>query len=263
MKIEELEENGSPVTDYLNDLTRVVFRFESQIQYGSAARIAGKAMVEGLAHDLKNPLAVLHSCCQFLSEDKKLTSRSKENVQWMKENIEKANKLISQFLAFGRVRLTFQPIDINECIRKAWEITLLHNGNHKILFHSQLAEALPEVFGDYEKIEGAFFNLFQNALEAVSEVSPAGKVTAETRFLSPRNMVEVGIMDNGPGIPAKIREKVFRPYFTTKKTGKGLGLYLTKHFIQHHKGEISIKNRPGGGTRVSLRLPVFPEPEQP
>ena len=249
--------------DFFNDLIRVIFQFESQLRYGATARIAGKAMVEGLAHDLKNPLAVVHSCCQFLSADKKLTSRAKENVQWMRENIDKANKLISQFLAFARISLTFQPIDIHECIRKAWEITLLSNGNHEIFFHSQLAENLPAVFGDYEKIERIFRNLFLNAVEAVSRVSPEGRVTAGTHFLSSRNMVEANILDNGPGIPEKIQGKVFRPYFTTKKTGKGLGLYITQHFVQQHKGEISIENRPEGGTKVSVRLPVFLEPKNP
>lgn len=242
---------------------RLIFQLESQLRYGATARITGKAMVEGLAHDLKNPLAVIHSCCQFLSEDKKLTPRAKENVQWMEENIEKANKLISQFLALARVSLTFQSIDINECIRRGWEITLLSNGNQKVLFDPQMAEDLPEVFGDYEKLERVFFNLLLNAVEAVSEVSPAGIVTAETRFLSSRSMVEVIITDNGPGIPEKIRGKTFRPYFTTKKTGKGLGLYITQHFVQEHKGEISIENRPEGGTKVTLRFPVFLKAEPP
>ena len=263
MKSEECVSKKPSSTDCLNDLIRIISHLERQVRHRSAARIAGKAMVEGLAHDLRNPLAVIHSCCQFLAEDKRLTRRAKENVQWIGENIDKANKLISQFLSFSRVCLTFQPIDINECIRKEWEMAIRRNGGPKVSFRCQLAEDLPEVFGDDEKIARVFFNLLQNAAEAVSEVSPEAIVTAETRFLPSRNMVEAIIMDNGPGIPEKIRGKIFRPYFTTKKTAKGLGLPITQHFVQQHKGEIDIENRLEGGTKATVRLPVFLSPERP
>jgi signal transduction histidine kinase len=164
-EIEDFRTKGSFSTDDLNDLIRFIFDLHSLLHYRATACITGKAMVEGLAHDLRNPLAVLHSCCQFLSEDKKLSSQAKENVQWMGENIAKVNKLISQFLSFSRVCLTFQPINMNELIRKEWEITILRTGNCQILFHTQLAEGLPEVFGDYEKIERVLINLFVNAVE--------------------------------------------------------------------------------------------------
>jgi signal transduction histidine kinase len=259
-EIEDFRTKGSFSTDYLNELIRVIFQFENQLHYGATARITGKAMVEGLAHDLRHPLAVLHSCCQFLSEDKKLSSRAKENVQWMGENIAKVNKLISQFLSFSRVCLTFQPINMNESIRKEWEITILRTGNCQILFHTQLAEDLPEVFGDYEKIARVLSNLFLNAVEAVSGVSPEGIVTAHTCFLPSRNMVEVSIMDNGPGIPEKIRKKVFQPYFTTKKEGTGLGLHLSRHFVEEHQGEIFIDSVYKEGAKITVRLPVFMDP---
>ena len=177
----------------------------------------------------------------------------------IQENSEAATKLVNQFLAFAKVNLTFKSLNLNQLIKKAWKSAVLDSGDGKVSFKTHLAEDLPEILADPEKMERIFINLFLNAIQAASQTTPKAFITAQTKFLPEENSVEVLITDNGPGIPDEIREKIFTPFFSTKKEGTGLGLHLCSHFIHQHKGKIKIDNARQQGTRVLVTLPVTQE----
>jgi signal transduction histidine kinase len=177
----------------------------------------------------------------------------------IQENTEAATKLVNQFLAFAKVNLTFKSLNLNQLIKKAWQSAVLDSGDGQVSFKTHLAEDLPEILADPEKMERIFINLFLNAIQAVSQATSKGLITAQTKFLPGENSVEVLINDNGPGIPDEIRERIFTPFLTTKKEGTGLGLHLCSHFIHQHKGEIKIDQARGHGTKVWVKLPVTQE----
>jgi len=216
-------------------------------------------MVAGLAHDLRNPLAVISSCSQYCLEHESLPPVTRENIQMIWENSKKVSNLLNQFLNFSKVDLSFVPLDINQIIQKTWKLALLDKGSRfdqKICFHTHLAQNLPEVLGDPEKIERVFLNLFLNAIEAVWENSTKKQITAQSSLLSSRNMIEVKIIDNGMGISDNIREIIFTPFFTTKREGIGLGLHLCQYFVEQHQGEILIESTKPRKTEVTVRLPI-------
>ena len=238
---------------YVNELLGVIGRLEDKLQQNSNAAIVGKTMVAGLVHDLRNPVAVINSCAQFCLENEKLTPVTQEYLQMVQENSKKVATMLNHFLEFSKVRLSFKSVNLNQIIQKTWRSAI---GLHRAAFESDLAEDLPEIFGDPEKIERIFLNLFLNAIQAVSQDSLPGMVTVQTRLLQKENMAEVTIIDNGPGIPEEIQDRLFKPFFTTRKGGTGLGLHLCQYFVEQHKGKINLERAPKGGTKVTVRLPI-------
>jgi signal transduction histidine kinase len=264
--LEELEktpksdqEKINLLVQHINDLLAVIRKLEDQLQHTSDAGIVGRTMVAGLAHDLRNPMSVISSCAQFCLENEQLTPVTKDYLQMIQENSRAVNKMLNHFLEFSRANLTFKSVNLSQIIKKTWPLAIMDTGGREITFKERLAEDLPEVYGDPEKIERVFLNLFLNAAQAVSQNGAKGTVTVQTRFLRTQNMAEVNIIDNGPGIPTEIQEKIFDPFFTTKKEGTGLGLHLCQYFIDQHKGKIIIGKPREGGTKVTVKLPVTRE----
>ncbi len=255
----EDKEKSGLLAAHVNDLIGIIKDLEDQLEQKSNAGMVGKTMVAGLAHDLKNPLAVIKSCAQLCLDNSELDESTKQYLHMIQENTRAASMLVNQFLTFAKVNLTFKSLNLNQVIKKAWKSAVLDSGNGKVSFETHLAEDLPEIVADPEKIERIFINLFLNAIQAVSQASSKGLITTQTRFLPEENSVEVIITDDGAGIPDEIRRKIFTPFFTTKQRGTGLGLHLCSHFIQQHKGEINIDNAGGGGTKVLVKFPVGQE----
>ena len=207
----------------------------------------------GLAHELRNPLAVVSSCSQFCLENMKLERLVRENFEVIYRNSQRASKLISELLAFASTdRLERKEVDINDVLMSVLQMTRLEVDPSHVSFVRRLKTGLPEIMGDKEKLGQVFLNLIQNAIHAVSGV---GTIILETRLLDTDGMVEVSIIDNGSGIPEEYRGKIFDPFFTTKDGGTGLGLSICNSIIEQHQGGIRIKCGEDGGTRVSVTLP--------
>lgn len=249
-------EQFTALVSYITDLLGVIRRLEDQCRQTSDVRILGRTMVAGLAHDLRNPLAVIGSCAQFCLENEQLTAVTRQYLEMIRENSEEANKLLKHFLEFSKVNLSFKALNLNALITRAWEMAKLDARPQKITFQAHLAKDLPEFFGDPDKIERIFVNLFLNAIQAVSNNPGERAVTVTTCLLQSQDNVEVSIIDNGPGIPKDIREKLFTPFFTTKEGGTGLGLHICQHFVEEHKGRIVI-GQYRSGTKVTVTLPII------
>ena len=208
----------------------------------------------GLAHELRNPLAVVSSCSQFCLENMKLERLVRENFQVIYRNTQRATKLISELLAFARPNhLEHKEVDINEVLTSVLQMSKLEVDPSHVTFKWSLKKGLPKIMGDEEKLRQIFLNLIQNAIDAVSG---RGSITLGSRFLEMENMVEASVIDNGPGIPEDYREKIFDPFFTTKDGGTGLGLSVCHSIVEQHRGTIRVERVEEGGTLVSVRLPA-------
>lgn len=174
----------------------------------------------------------------------------------IQESSQKANSLLRQFLDFIKSGLNRQPTDIHELLFRAWEAARLDRKSARATLESRLGSDLPLIDADPEKLERVFINLFLNALGAVAS---GGRVIIQTRFLAPEKYIEVEVIDDGPGISTVDRDRVFEPFFTTRKDGVGLGLYLCKSFIEDHHGEITVDRGDAGGTKVTVKLPIVQE----
>jgi signal transduction histidine kinase len=175
----------------------------------------------------------------------------------IQESSHKANSLLAQFLDFVKSGLDRQSTDLNELLLRAWEIARLGAKSTGVNLESRLSPALPLILADPEKLERIFVNLFLNALQAVG---PGGRIAVQSQFQARGNFVQVDVTDDGPGIPLSRRNRLFEPFSSSRKDGIGLGLFLCQTFVRDHSGEITIDGGEGGGTKVTVKLPIDREP---
>ncbi len=208
----------------------------------------------GLAHELRNPLAVISSCAQFSLENLSTDRLVTENFQVIYRNSQKASNLINDLLAFSRPSdMEQKMLNINDIFLKMTDMARLEMTACRIIFENQLAPDLPLVCGDEEKLGQVFLNIMINAIQAVGG---KGIIIIKTAFHPNRRQVEAAVIDNGPGIPEEYRKRIFDPFFTTKDGGTGLGLSISFSIIQLHNGIILAEPNAGGGTRISVILPA-------
>jgi len=211
----------------------------------------------GLAHELRNPLAVISSCSQFCLDNMSLERPVRENFQVIYRNSQRASNLINDLLSFARPdQLKRKAVDINEVLTRMLGMAELEVDPSHVTFVRRLRRGLPKMMGDEEKLGQVFLNLIQNSIQTTSG---NGEIVLETGFIAPDNMVEVKVIDNGPGIPEDYRKRIFDPFFTTKDGGTGLGLSICHSIVEQHQGDISVECGEQGGTQVSVRLPVKQE----
>ncbi len=250
--VKSLWQDKPATLNFIRDLTR---RKKTEEAMARSEKLVSLGQLSaGLAHELRNPLAVISSCSQFCLENKELESLVKENFQVILRSSRRASNLISELLAFARPgQLEWKEVDLNEVIAKMLRIAELGVNTYHMTFSKRFQKGLPKIVCDEEKLGQVIVNLLQNAIQATAG---KGEIVLETACSVLRDRVEVNITDNGPGIPEEYRSRVFDPFFTTKDGGTGLGLSICHTIVDQHQGIISIECGEKGGARVSVTLPV-------
>ena len=239
--------------NFLRDISQQKRMEEMMIRSEKMASLG--QLSAGLAHELRNPLAVISSCAQFCLENMDLERPVSDNFQVIHRNSRKASKLISELLAFARPdSLNYKSVELNHLFERMLRMAKLETDPSHITFEARLEAGLPEIQGDEEKLGQVCLNLIQNAIQAISG---KGTITIETRWDRTADpMLELSVADNGPGIPPEHRKRIFDPFFTTKNSGTGLGLSICHAVVEQHHGEISFECGEKGGTRMAVKLPT-------
>jgi signal transduction histidine kinase len=165
------------------------------------------------------------------------------------KEVEVLKNLAQEFSSFAKMpEPTLKPTDLNETVRSILDLYVPTFEGLEL--ETSYAEPLPYVEADADQLRRVIGNIVKNAAEAMEG---AGRLTVTTSLIS--GMVRVGIADTGPGIPEEMKERIFDPYYTTKKHGTGLGLAMAYRIIQDHGGTISMETGPAGTTFfVDLRV---------
>jgi two-component system nitrogen regulation sensor histidine kinase NtrY len=136
-------------------------------------------------------------------------------------------------------------------------VALYRQAHQSLEFVLDLDGSIPKVDIDSSQMNRAVTNLLQNATTAILESnSPAKKITIRTSYDGDVHIARLDIIDTGPGIPKNVKERMFEPYFSTKKGGTGLGLVIVNRIISDHNGFIRVKDNEPKGTIFSIELPV-------
>src|SRR4030043_229419 len=225
------------------DLTQLK-ALEAQMELRSRLSSLGEISA-GIAHELRNPMAVIAGYTQLLS--KKADPSLKPTVDAITTEINVMKRIISDFLPFANpAELAISDVDLKKIIENCI-VTLVRERNN-IKVHLDI-EDLPVIKGDDILLRQAFTNLIQNAVEAM----PAGGDL--TIKYATSNLLDVMVSDTGPGIAEDMADKIFLPFFTTKDRGTGLGLSLVQKIIVSHGGSISVDSSKRGAT-FRIRLPL-------
>ncbi|HBO70082.1 MAG TPA: hypothetical protein DD658_08140 [Deltaproteobacteria bacterium] len=210
----------------------------------------------GVAHEIRNPLNFISLAVDHLDTlaDGKTPEAEREKEQvitGIKEEIQKLNELVTNFIMYGRpAEPQRTPVRLREIVEGVLQMASPRIQSQRIRVSSAFRDAPPQTV-DPDMIRRAVINLVGNAVDAMpggGELRVSGGPGEDGCYL-----LEFG--DTGGGIAESDRERIFEPYFTTKSTGLGLGLVLTRRIVESHGGGIVIDSEPGKGTRVVVRLP--------
>src|SRR5271155_5427552 len=219
-------------------------------------------MSAGLAHEIRNPLGVIKGSAEMLhqklGESNPLAS---ELAGYISSETNRLSALVTRFLDFARpLQAELAPQDITAVLDRALHsvsLSLTRKDEDLVRVERSYELNLPLVPLDESLGEQAFVNLIQNAYDAMSGGGGTLRLTAARANSANRVGVEVRVEDTGPGIPAELREQIFNPFVTTKKTGVGLGLSIVSTIIDGHHGVIRVETNKESGEPQGTRFVVF------
>jgi two-component system nitrogen regulation sensor histidine kinase GlnL len=248
----------------VRDISRIR-QLEAEVHRGETLAAAGR-MAIGLAHEIRNPLGAIRGAVQLLARELGAESRFGEYFSVLINEVDRVNRIIESLLDLGRpVTLALAPLNLHQLLERVALLTEEAARAQSVSIVRRYDPSLPPIRGDEDRLVQVFHNLVRNALDAMKS---GGHLTLATRVsLNPlfskvdvgagqRMMVEAQVIDDGPGIPPAIRDRVFDPFFTTREKGLGLGLALCHRIVEEHRGVIQIDSVEGRGTTVTCFLPV-------
>ncbi|MBI5067471.1 MAG: HAMP domain-containing protein [Deltaproteobacteria bacterium] len=213
-------------------------------------------LATGLAHEIKNPLAGLSGALELLAEDLAQAPRQAEVVAEMRHQVTRLTHTMESLLHFARPpKPQLRAADVNETLEKVLFLVSQQRRAAPVEVKAQLDRSLPRVHGDPAQLEQVLLNLCLNASQAM-----ASGGTLTVRSFAEEQRVTVEVQDTGPGIPDDVRPHIFKPFFTTKTEGNGLGLAISARIIAEHGGNIAYRCPPGGGTVFTITLNQAPVP---
>lgn len=237
-----------------------VFKYLVRLERSAmqSARIeAMGALAGGVAHELRNPLAIIRVLAEEVKSEQEPGSRSAQNASDIVAETKRLGEMVSHFLSLSRAPQKGEATsiaDLREEIERV--VQLVKKGAPATLrIGTELPMNAVRAKVDGQALRQVLLNLLLNAQEAIGEREGKIKVILSTR----RDVAEVTIQDNGPGIPKRELARVFEPFYSTKRTGTGLGLAICRSIVENFGGEIRLSSRQNEGTQVVMELPLAPK----
>jgi len=237
----------------LEDLTDIL-RAQKQTAWREVAR--------RIAHEIKNPLTPLALSAERIRRhlDRAAVPEAsslrviRQCVATISSSVETVHKLVNEFSTLARFPASKpQPSDINAIVNEA---LLMFDGRlDGIRVERFLAPDLPQAQADAEAIKRAIANLVDNAAESLNE-SLVKEIVISTTLMEERDAIEIVVADTGHGVTPEAKEKLFLPYFSTKRRGTGLGLAIVGRIVEDHRGSIRVEENSPVGSRFIVELPV-------
>jgi signal transduction histidine kinase len=234
---------------------------QAQAEARRAERLAALGQLSaGLAHEIRNPLGVIKGSAELLNQ--KVASSeplAQELAGYIYTEVNRLSALVGRFLDFARPsQLDLRPEDLPQVMEQSLKTVALQGATTKVQVHRDFAPDLPPVMIDRELCEQAFTNLLLNACEAMGEHGGELRIRMHPSASSDGVTTEVvlEIEDSGPGVPADLKEQIFNPFFTTKKTGVGLGLAIVSKIVDAHGGSLTLANSVGHGACFRMAFPA-------
>lgn len=208
-------------------------------------------LAAGLAHEIRNPLASIEGAADLLTPGAADDAMRAEFVEIIKKECRRLGRLLTEMLSFARPRPPqFESTDVESIIDSV--LTLVRASGHKqIEFRREVQAPLPAVECDAEQIKQVLLNLTMNAAQAMENVGEVAIAAARRN----ENVV-IEVKDQGPGISEENMDKIFSPFFTTKKSGTGLGLTVAQQIVMRHGGVLMVHPNQPRGAVFSILLPL-------
>lgn len=216
-----------------------------------------------VAHEVRNSLNFINLSidqirAKHAGSDERTARELQRNLRNIKDEISRLNQLVNDFLAVGRqAPPALAPCDLRASVEQAVALVEKQASRQAISITTDLTPDLPALYADSGQMKTCFLNILTNAVQAMPR---GGEIRVTGRRAGAGNgnpgSFQVRFADTGPGIPAEDRERVFAPYFSTKATGFGLGLAITRKIVEDHGGRIYVADSDGPGAVMVIELPL-------
>ena len=277
VRVSRMEDAEGGLVAILTDRTEVK---RAEVSARRKERLASLGELSaGVAHEIRNPLAGIGASAQLLSERLGADENHRRLVELILDEVARLDRIVESMLQFARPpepRLRLAPLEA--VLERALGLVAEDAETAGVRIDTEGAKDLPHIWIDPDQIEQVILNLVRNALQAMEE--SGGRLTVILRRVSrPRyvrmrsgrrredkagvapgegplqDWVELEVTDTGHGIPADELDRIFNPFYTTRKRGTGLGLAISEAIVREHGGMITVQSTPGHGTTVLLDLP--------
>jgi PAS domain S-box-containing protein len=242
-------------------LSELAQRQEEQLVHSTRLAELGE-MAAAISHELNQPLTGIRNFARnafyMIEQHVGSPEEIKSNLRLISEQVDRASKIIKQMRELTRKSdRHFVPVNINSTIRESVEFLVPQMKLSGVQVRLELSHEIPEILGDRIRLEQVFLNLLTNARQAMEDITERRLVIKTSLDEGSDYPIVIEIADTGKGFTAEETEKLFRPFFTTKKTGQGtgLGLSISLSIIREHKGTIEAVGEPGKGATFTIRLP--------
>jgi PAS domain S-box-containing protein len=251
------------------DITEVIEKETQLIQAGKMTTLG--VMAAGMAHEINQPLNVIQVCADFFLkmlnrgqkiEDEDLRSMANDIVT----NVERASGVIKHVRDFARQSEPVRSrVNINDPINDVFKVLGHQLKVHDVEVELDLDPDVPDIMAEHNRLEQVFINLVSNAIDAMDEKNNRPEISDKEKRLTIKSFAENGnvcikVTDTGIGMSEEVKNKIFEPFYTTKKVGKGtgLGISISYGIVQDYKGAIDIESAVGKGTTFTLKFPQAP-----
>jgi signal transduction histidine kinase len=209
-------------------------------------------LAAGLAHEIRNPLAGIAGVIEIIGRDLPATSPARAVVKDVRQEIAQINHILSDLLQTARPHPpAIRRSDLNTTVEHAVMLARQQALSKPITIELKKNSSIPEVEHDSDQIHQVLLNLMINSIQAIEG---RGKITVELD--NDEHWSTIAVTDTGRGIAPEHLPNIFRPFYTTKGNGTGLGLSLARRIVEEHRGHIDVSSLAGQGTRFVVTLPI-------
>ncbi len=227
-------------------------RIERQLLTAERLATAGQ-VAAGVAHEIGAPLTAISVAVDHMLQSRCNFCGGGEEMQVLLSQTDRIAKLARRLVNLAKpAGLVFTPTSANEVVEQATSLVQPQLGRHRIRLELELATDLPAIHADEAQLQQVLINLFLNAQRAMAESGGLLKVATNANG---RDMVEIVVSDNGPGIAEADLPHIFTPFFS-RSGGTGLGLALAAQIVKSHRGTIDVASRIGHGAAFTIRIPA-------
>ncbi len=215
-------------------------------------------LAAGVAHEIRNPLAGIAGAIEIITKGFPADHPDREVLEDLRHEVHRIEKTLNDLLVYARPKPShIGPTDLREITAHSLQMARQQTGSKKVSFSVEISPSLPRFRADGEQLHQVLLNLILNAIQVLDD---GGTVTVAARVLFPEaenraGQLEITVSDTGPGIPPEHLERIFRPFYTTKRSGTGLGLSLSRRIISQHGGTLTAQSEIGHGSRFTIRIP--------
>ena len=257
MVLENVSNRVGAVVEQLQQRHHEVIRADQLVAVGQLAA--------GLAHEIRNPLMCMKTLVQSARRKNESASLNATDLAVLDEEITRVDSLLQMFLDFARpTPLQSKPVELAPIVQQTLDLVASRAKARQIKIECKMPDDPITVHGDAARLRQVLLNLLLNAFDAVPndghivvEVQSQSRRPGEGPFSNDSlDWVCLSVTDNGCGLPAAQRDRIFEPFFSTKDPGVGLGLAVSKRIIDAHEGQLTVEDLDRGGTVFKVTLPL-------